>query len=219
MHRSSNQVYPWAQKSSLPYWLVSKLLTHPKCSARPQFPTSSHRHSSGASNFFWWAHNQEMVKTRLTDHLMNLRVISRRRPVLEGATITMNMPSQPKTHRWARPTRRTSRDTSENWKWCMRSQWKRSTQLSDQQCSYRTPARSKLQSSPSLTHCTNPWKTPQLPRPSLQYPPSLRLETPLSKSADETSWMYNSYESTRSSLGSTRIGFTKIQETIWMAES
>ena len=131
-------------------------------------------------------------------------------PVLEGVTATLTMSSQPKTHPRDRPTRQTSRDTSENWKQCTRSRRERSMPSSDQRWFSPSPTSLKFWSSPT-PRPTRPktsktmaprrrsapihprrihsWNTPRSPWPSLRRAPSLRPETLLSKRARETFWM------------------------------
>ena len=75
-------------------------------------PNTAHHRPPGAAKEIKIAHDQRMVKSRLPDPLSALAVMAYRWPVLEGSTATLNMSSRPKTHSWARPTHRTSWDTS-----------------------------------------------------------------------------------------------------------
>ena len=131
-HRRSRPESPWENMSGMPYRLAPKPPTRNKHSPIPLPTTPPHHQLSWDAEEIKIAHDQQMINYRLPDHLLNLTVMSRQRPVLEGATATMNMSSQPKTHPRARPISHTSRDTSENWKWCMRYQRERLTPSSNQ---------------------------------------------------------------------------------------
>ena len=77
----------------------------------------------------------------------------------------------------------------------------------------------RRRSTPSLSRCTRPQKTPRLPQTSLHHFHALRLETSPFKRKRENSRKPASSELTICYRVSTRIGCTKIQATTWMEES
>ena len=77
----------------------------------------------------------------------------------------------------------------------------------------------RRRSEPSHPCRTQHWKTPQSTRLSLCHESKFRADMPLSKRTRETFRMSKYYQPTTLYLGSTRIGCTKIQESIWMAKS
>ena len=88
-------------------YLTSLCRNRPRIQSAHQYfptPTPPHMWTSGAKKEIQITNNQWMVKSRLPDHLTTMAVMSHQRPVLERATATLNMSSQPKTHPRARPT-------------------------------------------------------------------------------------------------------------------
>ena len=102
------------ERSGPPYRLAPKPPTHPKHSPRLLPPPPPHQRPPVAAKQIKTAHNQLKVKLHQSYYLLTLIVTSRRRPVLEGETATLNMPSRLKTCPRSCPSRWTLRDTSAN---------------------------------------------------------------------------------------------------------
>ena len=170
--------------SSLPYRRSSTAPMRPQRLPRLPPLTLPHRLPSRAAKEIQTTYDQRTVKACHSVRPMIKKVMSRWWQVSERATATRVMPSCPKTHPRARPTRQTSRDTPAKLRKFTRSQRASSSKSHDQRYFFTALTRSSFQSltmprptcqkttkimaphqrsTPSHLCHTHHWKTPRWP--------------------------------------------------------